>query len=282
MKGRPSCTPALRRVRTSNRIGRFSRTKHRRSSVTHSPSAGDLNGDGYQDLVVSAYLYSAGQASEGAVFAYHGSPTGPSPTADWMAEGDQASAFFGWAVDGVGDVNGDGFDDIVIGARYYDDLRTDEGAAFLYLGSAAGLQPSPAWRVTGGVDRVGMGYAVAGAGDVNGDGFDDVVVSAALMEPMENEGYRLPLHGILDRPGADACLVDRQRTPERRLWRRSRIGWRRESRRFRRFPCRVPWGRLPWSPWPRLPLLRIGDRPCRRAQLGGSRWDAEFTIRSGG
>ena len=160
------------------------------SAVLGNPlaDAGDLNGDGYQDLVVSAYLYSAGQASEGAVFAYHGSPTGPSPTADWMTEGDQAGAFFGWAVDGVGDVNGDGFDDIVIGARYYDGLHTDEGAAFLYLGSAAGLQPSPAWRVTGGVDRVGMGYAVAGAGDVNRDGFDDVVVSAALMEPMENEG----------------------------------------------------------------------------------------------
>ena len=160
------------------------------SAVLGNPldTAGDLNSDGFEDLVVSAYLYSAGQTSEGAAFAYHGSPTGPSASANWMAEGNQTSALFGWAVSGVGDVNGDGFDDVAIGARYYDHLQTDEGAAYLYLGSASGLQSSPAWQVEGEADQVGMGYAVAGAGDVNGDGYDDVLVSAVLMEPTENEG----------------------------------------------------------------------------------------------
>jgi hypothetical protein len=91
-------------------------------------------------------------------------------------------------VAGAGDVNGDGYDDVVVGARYFDNVQTDEGAAFLYLGSPSGLLSVPAWQVEGQADGVGMGYAVAGAGDVNGDGYDDALVSAVLMEPTENEG----------------------------------------------------------------------------------------------
>jgi hypothetical protein len=65
-------------------------------------------------------------------------------TPAWTAESDQASALFGNSVATAGDVNGDGFSDVIVGALYYDNDQIDEGRAFVYHGSAAGLA-SPAW-----------------------------------------------------------------------------------------------------------------------------------------
>jgi hypothetical protein len=140
--------------------------------------AGDVNGDGYSDAIVGAYRYDNGATDEGRAFVYLGSSTGYSASPDWTAESDQAFANFGWSVASAGDVNGDGYDDVIVGANFYDDGDTDEGRAFVYLGSSAGLATSAAWMTEGDHVLANFGWSVASAGDVNGDGYGDVIVGA--------------------------------------------------------------------------------------------------------
>jgi hypothetical protein len=148
--------------------------------------AGDVNGDGYADVIVGARRYDAGERDEGAAFVFHGSAAGIADgtpaTAHTRLEGDQADAWMGYSVDGAGDINGDGYADVIVGAGRYDAGEVDEGAAFLFLGSASGIadaSPASAHALfEGGQAGAYMGSAVSGAGDVNGDGFGDVVVGA--------------------------------------------------------------------------------------------------------
>jgi len=101
--------------------------------------AGDVNGDGYSDVIVGAYFYDNGQTDEGAAFLYHGSSTGISNVIAATLESNQAGSLFGLAVASAGDVNGDGYSDVIVGAFNYDNVETDEGAAFVYHGSSNGL-----------------------------------------------------------------------------------------------------------------------------------------------
>ncbi len=159
-------------------------------------SAGDVNGDGISDVVVGAPDYDGGQADEGKVFVYHGSPSGPSATPSWTAEADQASAHFGCSVGTAGDVNGDGYSDLIVGAYLYDAGETDEGRAFVYHGSPSGLGTTPAWTGESNVAGAQYGYAVGTAGDVNGDGFSDVIVGAPLYANGQTaEGAAYVYHG---------------------------------------------------------------------------------------
>ena len=61
---------------------------------------------------------------------------GLSTTYDWMGESNQDSTYYGWRVSTAGDVNGDGYSDVIVGAKYYDNGETNEGAAFVYYGSS--------------------------------------------------------------------------------------------------------------------------------------------------
>ncbi len=145
-------------------------------------SAGDVNGDGYGDVVVGAYAYDNGEFDEGRAFVYLGSASGLSTSAAWTAESDQVNAFFGLPVASAGDVNGDGYGDVVVGASAYDNGEFDEGAAFVYLGSASGLSTSATWTLESDHERAYFGRSVASAGDVNRDGYGDVVVGARWYE----------------------------------------------------------------------------------------------------
>jgi hypothetical protein len=144
--------------------------------------AGDVNGDGYSDVIVSACCYDNGEPDEGRAFVYTGGPTGLDESADWTAESDQAGAYFGYPVTGAGDVNGDGYSDVSVGAAWYDDGETDEGRAYVYLGGPTGPDESPDWTAEGDQASAYFGYSVATAGDVNGDGYSDVIVGAYLYD----------------------------------------------------------------------------------------------------
>ncbi|MBL0201182.1 MAG: FG-GAP repeat protein [Chitinophagaceae bacterium] len=104
--------------------------------------AGDVNGDGYSDVIIGAYLYDDGaNTNEGRAFVYDGGAAGLSATPNSTPDdADQAGARFGISLASAGDVNGDGYSDVIIGAFNYDDgANTDEGRAFVYHGSATGL-----------------------------------------------------------------------------------------------------------------------------------------------
>jgi hypothetical protein len=144
-------------------------------------SAGDVNGDGFADIVVGATNRSGATENGGTAFLYLGSPAGPGSSPSWTAESDTQHAAFGLSLGTAGDVNGDGYDDVVVGAYAWaiwsGPFSTSFGRAYVFHGSAAGLSPTPALVLTGGVAD-DYGYSVGAAGDVNGDGYDDVIIGA--------------------------------------------------------------------------------------------------------
>ncbi len=143
-------------------------------------AAGDVNGDGYADVVVGAYLNDDGDTAAGKAYVYYGSASGPAATADWTATGEAAGDWFGGAVGTAGDVNGDGYADLIFGAVNNDENGTSAGKAYVYYGSASGPGATADWTAAGEVDNDWFGEAVGTAGDVNGDGYSDLVVGAPL------------------------------------------------------------------------------------------------------
>ncbi|GAX59205.1 hypothetical protein SCALIN_C01_0136 [Candidatus Scalindua japonica] len=159
-------------------------------------TAGDVNGDGFGDVIVGAYEFDSGEVNEGKVFMYLGSLLGPSTTADWEAEGDQANASFGVSVSTAGDVNGDGYSDIIVGANKYDNGETDEGRVFVYNGSSSGLGASAVWTAEGDQAYASFGVSVSTAGDVNGDGYSDIIIGSCTYDNGEiDEGKAFVYHG---------------------------------------------------------------------------------------
>ncbi len=151
--------------------------------------AGDVNGDGYADIVISAFLDDDNGDGSGAAFVFHGSSSGipgaenVSDGADATLFGDGLNDFFGVWVSSAGDLNGDGYGDIAVGA-YYDEIAGPQsGTAYAFLGSSNGVASGTAFSVAAAVltgedsgDEAGM--AVSSAGDIDGDGFGDLVVGA--------------------------------------------------------------------------------------------------------
>jgi len=126
----------------------------------------DLNGDGRADLVVSSR-----GAEEVAVF--HGTPMGFGTTPTRVLAAPTGVTLFGTSVDAAGDIDGDGFGDLVVGAS-----GTAAGHALVYLGGPTGVDATPRFTLTGvdGMDE--FGASVAGAGDVDGDGYGDLLIGA--------------------------------------------------------------------------------------------------------
>ena len=150
--------------------------------------AGDVDHNGYDDIVVGAPNYTgeapSDQAGEGAVYLYYGGEGGPEAAATWKVEGDIQAVRFGAAVAGAGYVNGDAYADVIVGMPGFTNGDFENaGAAFVYFGSAAGLNTAYGWLDYGGQASAQFGLEVNAAGDVNGDGYGDVLVG----EPYYNQ-----------------------------------------------------------------------------------------------
>ncbi len=167
-------------------------------------SAGDFNGDGFDDLIIGAPL---GAATNGRAYIYYGGPS-PNTVADVTLTGLVAGDFFGGSVAGAGDVNGDGFDDVIVGAQNADPgALANAGQAFVfYGGSAPNNVADNTLNGTFAGDLLGM--SVSGAGDFNRDGFDDVIVGASSSDVVGlNLGAAFILYGGLVANGvADITL----------------------------------------------------------------------------
>lgn len=96
----------------------------------------------------------------------------------WTANGNQADAEFGISVATAGDVNGDGYSDVIVGAPFYDDGQA-EGRVYLCHGSSAGLALAPAITIRGLCPLGRFGSSAGTAGDVDGDGLSEIIVGGS-------------------------------------------------------------------------------------------------------
>jgi hypothetical protein len=152
--------------------------------------AGDVDGDGHDDLLIGAVGNDEGGPDAGAAYLVSGLVTGTLDLslADAKLVGDARGDGAGFSVSGAGDVDGDGHHDVLIGAPFH----AAGGIAYLVLGPVTGtleLSLSDAKFVGEETDDL-AGVSVSGAGDVDGDGRDDVLVGAQC----NNEGTRPPAH----------------------------------------------------------------------------------------
>ena len=153
-------------------------------------TAGDVNGDGYSDVIIGAPLFSNGQVDEGAAFVYHGSDTSLADVADRQLELNVAGSNMGMSVSGVGDVNGDGYDEVALGGDLHTAGQLNEGRVTIYRGAPTGIT-TVLNNFYSNVVGARLGYSVAEAGDVNGDGYADVVAGAPFLTQTLNEQGRI-------------------------------------------------------------------------------------------
>lgn len=162
-------------------------------------SAGDVNNDCFDDIIVSDP--GSGSAA-GIVVVWHGSATGPhlGLGGDWIGTGGESR--YGWSVSSAGDVNNDHYDDIIVGSPEWGGHR---GRVLIYPGGPLGLSTTPFWTREGEAVWGRFGESVAAAGDVNGDGFDDVLVGNPGLDPSPNyyEGQAFIFAGASGLPGSE-------------------------------------------------------------------------------
>ncbi len=133
--------------------------------------AGDVNNDGFADLIVGAY----GDPSNGIATGRANVYSGADGTMLYTFTGEAQSNYFGWDVSGAGDVNADGYDDVIVGAYWARNDNGDRvGRAYIY----SGLDGAMLQMLTGTVIEGRFGESVTSAGDVNADGFADVIIGA--------------------------------------------------------------------------------------------------------
>jgi hypothetical protein len=178
-----------------------------RAAMTVS-AAGDVNGDGYDDVIIGAPNGGDGGTNAGEAYVVFGKSTQLAPFGDidltnlsaaqgFIIQGDIAGDQAGLSVAAAGDFNGDGYDDIIVGAPTGDNGGADAGEAYVVFGKASGFGNAV---ITAGVSRQVVdlttlsfpdgfiiqgdaagdyaGWSVSAAGDVNNDGFADLIIGA--------------------------------------------------------------------------------------------------------
>ena len=156
--------------------------------------AGDVNGDGFDDLIVGAPFNDGGGSDAGRAYVIFGGPggfdtidLGNLQAADgFLIQGNDGYDLAGFAVAGAGDINGDGFDDVIVGAvDGYNFYYGGRSTAYVIFGSASPdpinltfLSPSDGFRIIGNFSYYSTILSVSGAGDINGDGFEDIIIGS--------------------------------------------------------------------------------------------------------
>jgi len=183
-------------------------------SGTDISSAGDTNQDGFADLLIGAPRDDTNAQNAGAAYVWLGPVSGDLDLADATAKllGEATSDYAGSAVDHVGDIDGDGYDDIGVGSSSSDTYDTDAGAIYVLRGpvTADGDLASADFILTGEAAQDGAGNAFDEAGDIDGDGAGDLVVAAASYEPSggSNNGAAYLLYGPLTGSGTLGSEAD--------------------------------------------------------------------------
>jgi hypothetical protein len=143
-------------------------------------SAGDVNGDGFADVIVGASY------DQAVACVYLGGPSGIAETAAATLEGPTggSSEYVAIVVASAGDVNGDGYADVLVTSA----RGVSPGSVLIYLGGPGGTSTTPATTLATGISGDGFAFSAAGAGDINGDGYGDVVVGAPQTLPDDDAG----------------------------------------------------------------------------------------------
>ena len=163
-------------------------------------SSSDVNGDGFDDAIIGARLNSDIATYAGATYVVLGPVSGSLDlsSADAIFTGESADDVASVGISGRGDMDGDGFQDIAIGALGDDDIATDAGAAYVIYGPSTGTSSlSAAIKLTGETASDKAGRSVALVGDVNQDGNDDLLVGAPEYDTtsLTNTGAAYLLYG---------------------------------------------------------------------------------------
>ncbi|MCK6529109.1 MAG: FG-GAP repeat protein [Candidatus Omnitrophica bacterium] len=168
-------------VTTSDGAALFTSDEWRPALGTSVALAGDVNGDGVEDVVLGAMGADGVVEDAGAIYVFHGPFSGEHPvtTADatLMGEGGEGA---GHALASTGDVNQDGYADFLVGAYRYGGLGAESGEAYLVYGPVSGTVslPDVGARFQGDAAGDRAGYAVAGVGDLDSDGYPDFIIGA--------------------------------------------------------------------------------------------------------